>query len=498
MSQRTDTNNEPTKEVRQWNGIPLNITTKTGESRFSFSPPMTCDYGCIRGTWGAGLDGKALDVYVISDAPTVFKVVQITPAGAIDEEKYILGAQDFDEAVSTFLRHVPKQLFGAASRYSIAQLQDDIAQQSKAKRDTGELAEFVEQLETLIESDDAYGSNVYVLSFDVFNNGDITGKFQDAWNSRIFSYFVQKDRIGYKPALKLDRVDGVASARLFDLFSAGYTSLQVKQDAIKSGKKPRCTAVSYSCGRACIQLKNTCWIDSSGQRVKKAGGAVASISQGRIDKLRTLARYLAANGNNKWSKYGSAELLEAKAGNLETKRANLFAKNAINQSSNKLSVVKPINKYTEPVEPSSSASDKEWDNFEIAHKLWLKNGDDSPYNKIEYNGKSIERQKKEKTIEKQKQQLEAIKILPVSVKRYLEQMAYDEITKIKGNATYSGYANKQAEKDAKLAKGFLKSKLSLKQKEAVQVYTKMAKLKAYEEYKRIHAKTTPLDSTDAR
>src|SRR6478672_6042808 len=158
MEYHTDTNNEPTKEVRQWNGISLNITTKTGEPRFSFSPPMTCDYGCIRGTWGAGLDGKALDVYVVSDAPTVFKVVQITPAGAIDEYKYVLGARNFDEAVEIFLKHVPKRLFGAASQYSIEQLQSDMAQQSKVRKDAGVLAEFVTNIEQLIESDDAYGA----------------------------------------------------------------------------------------------------------------------------------------------------------------------------------------------------------------------------------------------------------------------------------------------------------------------------------------------------
>ena len=199
----------------------------------------------------------------------------------------------------------------------------------KYRADTNnELTEFVKQLEVLIESDDAYGSNVYVLSFEVADNGDITGRFQDTWNSRIFSYSVQKDRIGYKPALTLDRADSATAAKRFDIFSSGYTSMQVRRDAVKSGKKPRCTAVSYSCGRACIQLKNTCWINSSGQRVKKAGGAVASISQGRIDKLRTLARYLAANGNNKWSKYGSAELLATKASNLERARSKQFASSA--------------------------------------------------------------------------------------------------------------------------------------------------------------------------
>lgn len=334
-------NNEPTKEVRQWNGLSLNITTKTGEPRFSFAPPMTCDYGCIRGTWGAGLDGKALDVYVVSDAPTVFKVVQVTPAGAIDEHKYILGAQDFDHAVETFLKHVPKQLFGAASQYSIAQLQNDIMQQSKVKKDADELTELVQQLEILIESDDAYGSNIYVLSFETASDGDITGKFKDAWNGRIFSYSVEKDRIGYKPALTLDRADSVTAAKRFDIFSSGYTSLQVRQDAVKNGKKPRCTAISYSCGNACIQLKNTCWVNSSGQKVKKAGGAVASISQGRIDKLRTLARYLAANGNNKWSKYGSAENLATKAGLLEKKRASL-----IESGVKKQPLIKPV-EYTD-------------------------------------------------------------------------------------------------------------------------------------------------------
>lgn len=331
MRYHADSNNEPAKEIRSWNGIPLNITTKTGEPRFSFSPPMSCDYGCIRGSWGAGLDGKALDVYVVSDAPTVFKVVQITPAGAIDEYKYVLGAQNFDQAVETFLKHVPRQLFGAASQYSIAQLQEDIGQQSKVKRDANELTDFVEQLEELIEDDDAYNSNVYVLSFEVADNDDITGKFEDAWNGRIFTYSVQKTRIGYKPALKLDRADST-TAKLFDVFSSGYTSLEGRQDAIKNGKKPRCTAVSYSCGKICLSLQNTCWINSAGQKVKKVGGAVASISQGRIDKLRTLARYLAANGNNKWSKYGRAETLAAKANNLETKRVNLFAKNTKEQT----------------------------------------------------------------------------------------------------------------------------------------------------------------------
>jgi hypothetical protein len=332
MSYHTDTNNEPAKEVRSWNGIPLNITTKTGEPRFSFSPPMSCDYGCIRGSWGAGLDGKALDVYVVSDAPTVFKVVQITPAGAIDEYKYVLGAQNFDEAVETFLKHVPRQLFGAASQYSIAQLQNDIAQQSKVKKDADELTEFVKQLEGLIESDDAYGSNLNLLSFDIADNGDISGKFQDAWNRRIFSYSVQNDRIGYKPAIATANTDSATNSRLLDLFSLGYTSLALNYDAIKSGKKPRCTSISYGCGSICIPLQHTCWINSAGQQTKRAGGSIESISQGRIDKIRALAKYLDSKGNNKWSRYGTANDLKVKANTLEKERAGIFKTGVKKQS----------------------------------------------------------------------------------------------------------------------------------------------------------------------
>jgi hypothetical protein len=332
QANRTDTNNEPTKEVRQWNGIPLNITTKTGEPRFSFAAPMACDYGCIRGSWGAGLDGKALDVYVVSDAPTVFKVVQITPAGAIDEHKYILGAQDFDHAVETFLKHVPKQLFGAASQYSIAQLQSDIAQQSKVKRDADELGEFVEQLEALIENDDAYGSKVSLLSFNIADNGDITGKFQDTWNRRVFSYTVQESRFGYKPAISTTNTDSAVNSKLLDAFSLGYTSLELKYDAVQSGKKPRCTAISYSCGKICLSLQDTCWVNSGQQILKGVGRnskkAANSFSQGRIDKIRALAKTLESTNNNKWSRYGTAKDLTAKANALEEERAAILKRGA--------------------------------------------------------------------------------------------------------------------------------------------------------------------------
>lgn len=212
-------------------------------------------------------------------------------------------------------------------------LENDMIQQLKLKRkDSGELAEFITNLETLIENDEAYGSGVNLLSFDIGDNGDITGKFQDVWNRRIFSYSVQKTRIGYKPAIATANTDSATESRLLDLFSLGYTSLALNYDAVKGGKKPRCTSISYGCGSICIPLQHTCWINSAGQQTKRAGGSIESVSQGRIDKIRALAKYLDSKGNNKWSRYGSANDLKAKANTLEKERAGMFKAGVKKQS----------------------------------------------------------------------------------------------------------------------------------------------------------------------
>lgn len=321
MKYRADTNNEPTKEVRSWNGIPLNITTKTGEARFSFSPPMSCDYGCIRGSWGAGLDGKALDVYVVSDAPTVFKVVQVKPdTKEIDEYKYILGAKNLENATNSFLSHVPQRFFGGITQYSVERLKDEIFNK-KNNDSTNEDSVLIiaTQIEELLEDDEAYGSDLQLLKYTIKNNNDIEGIFRDAWNDRVFSLTINSDRVGYKPRLDTD------SARQFDSFSIGY--VEKFDAAVRKTRKPKCTGISYNCGAICLLLKNTCWIKMSGVRVKRSKtskGAVVSISQGRIDKIRSLANTMRMKGITSWRRE-SAKSLESKASKLEHQRANLLA-----------------------------------------------------------------------------------------------------------------------------------------------------------------------------
>lgn len=202
-----------------------------------------------------------------------------------------------------------------------------MAQYFKAREDAGELAEFVTNLETLIESDDAYGSKVNLLSFNIADNGDITGKFQDTWNRRVFSYTVQESRFGYKPAIATTNTDCAVNSKLFNVFSLGYTSLELKYDAVQSGKKPRCTAISYSCGKICLSLQDTCWVNSGKQQLKGVGRnskkAARNFSQERIDKIRELAKSLEST-SKKWSRYGTAKDLTAKANTLEEERSAIL------------------------------------------------------------------------------------------------------------------------------------------------------------------------------
>lgn len=214
------------------------------------------------------------------------------------------------------------------------QLQNDMTQYFKVREDAGELAEFVINLETLIESDDAYGSKVSLLSFNIADNSDITGKFQDTWNRRVFSYTVQESRFGYRPAISTANTDSAVNSKLFDTFSLGYTSLELKYDAVQSGRKPRCTAISYSCGKICLSLQDTCWVNSGHQKLKGVNNskkAVNNFSQGRIDKIRALAKTLESTNNNKWSRYGTAKDLTVKANTLEEERAAIFKRGAKKQ-----------------------------------------------------------------------------------------------------------------------------------------------------------------------
>lgn len=162
--------------------------------------------------------------------------------------------------------------------------------------------EFTTELESILESDEAYGSNVQVLTYSL-KEDVISGKFKDSWNNRVYEFIVDTNGISYKPAIKLDSFSADEMPARFDSYSEGYASLFVdtRFDGKLTGKrtkKPKCGNSAYGCGYSCIGLLKTCQILSS----ENKGGAAnrgRAIGKERLSKLIALSTKLAASGDNK-------------------------------------------------------------------------------------------------------------------------------------------------------------------------------------------------------
>ena len=141
----------------------------------------------------------------------------------------------------------------------------------------------LQELENLIESDNAYGSSVSLLACQVDTSGDTTGRFRDAWNNRIFDYALTSKGLSYKPSLGLNtKLDSQEAVSLLETYSAGYLSVSLNLDTVKKRtKKPKCGNTNYNCGLSCIGVTKNCQID---------GGL---ISRDRINKLQELAKAIA-------------------------------------------------------------------------------------------------------------------------------------------------------------------------------------------------------------
>ena len=97
-----------------WQGIRIEIENKAGEIRRgvsgNFTPwetTMIDHYGRIPAT--EGNDGDCLDVYVKAERPRtnkVFRITQVNPEnGKFDENKYLCGFNDENEAKDHYLKH---------------------------------------------------------------------------------------------------------------------------------------------------------------------------------------------------------------------------------------------------------------------------------------------------------------------------------------------------------------------------------------------------------
>src|SRR6478672_3300995 len=142
---------------------------------------------------------------------------------------------------------------------------------------------FIQEIESLIESDKAYGSSVNLLLCQVDTAGNTTGRFKDAWNNRVFNYTLNSKGLSYKPSVALGaKLDSQVAVNLLETYSAGYFSVFPHLDAVKKRtKKPKCGNTNYNCGLSCIGVTKNCQIDSG------------LISRDRINKLQELAKLIA-------------------------------------------------------------------------------------------------------------------------------------------------------------------------------------------------------------
>ena len=159
--------------------------------------------------------------------------------------------------------------------------------------------EFITELESILESDEAYGSNLQILTYTL-KKDVINGKFKDSWNNRVYEFIVDIDGISYKPAAKLDSFSADELPIRFDAYSKGYTSLfiDVRLDRKATGKrtkKPKCGVEAFGCGYSCINLLKTCRITPSGKKIGENQGA--SIGKERLVKLVAKARQLNGEGD---------------------------------------------------------------------------------------------------------------------------------------------------------------------------------------------------------
>ena len=146
----------------------------------------------------------------------------------------------------------------------------------EAKNNNHLKIDLVKKIQSLIENDNAYGSNVEILSFKIADN--IAGKFRDTWSKRIFIYSITDNRLGYRPAINTKATDKIEQvSKNLDNFSSGYNAILpvAKLDSSRH-VKPRCTAISFSCGKICLDINKICWVDDTTQKNKTRKNDITS------------------------------------------------------------------------------------------------------------------------------------------------------------------------------------------------------------------------------
>lgn len=216
--------------------------------------------------------------------------------------------------------------------------------------------EFLTELESILESDETYGSNIQVLTYSV-KEEVINGKFKDSWNNRVYEFIIDLEGISYKPAAKLDSILANDLPARFDAFSEGYASLfegiRLDRNPIgKRVKKPKCGNEGYGCGFSCIGLAKTCRILSSGQKTK-GNLQERAIGKERLRKLLVLGDKILALGKK-------SALIRASdiKGQIERERSRK-AGQLVEARKEKLAQRQPPAKETQPAKIATKSQEKQ-------------------------------------------------------------------------------------------------------------------------------------------
>ena len=216
--------------------------------------------------------------------------------------------------------------------------------------------EFTAELESILESDEAYGSNVQILTY-ALKEDVINGKFKDSWNNRVYEFIIDTGGISYKPAVKLNSFSADEAPVRFDSYSEGYGSLfeDARIDGKLTGKrtkKPKCGNSAYGCGFSCIGIQKTCRISASG------GKTGSAIGKERLNKLRALGDKIVDLGN-RGALIRASDIKDritaergVKAGQLREERKQRIGQQQV-KTATKPQEKKPAKPKSEPTKPTS-------------------------------------------------------------------------------------------------------------------------------------------------
>ena len=122
---RADAGSEPMKRLVRYRGLEIEITHNKGDQRFAGAVPMNgCCYGRLRGTYGKGEDGKAIDVYFGDlDTDDAFEIYQVNPeTKEVEETKLMIGFYNAANAKAAFTRHAGLKRLGGVKKTTIPEI----------------------------------------------------------------------------------------------------------------------------------------------------------------------------------------------------------------------------------------------------------------------------------------------------------------------------------------------------------------------------------------